>query len=480
MTNTWFDVDKKGLAKLLEQRGKAFAVYELVQNSWDAEGVTRVDVCISETSTRGICDLLVMDDAPKGFADLSSAHTLFAESEKKGLAEKRGWMNLGEKLVLALCESASIATTTGTTHFNKDGTRSNGRIKTDAGTEFNGRLRMTKQELPGVLEQLQRLIPPDGILTYINGDLLKPRTPIAVVQTSLATRVADVDGVMVKAMRTTKVALHEVLNGETASIYEMGIPVVETGDKYHVDIQQKVPLNTDRDNVPPAYLRNIRTLVLNTMPDRLTAEDVAKPWVREAASQPGCSDIAIKRVIDLRYGENRVAADPSDREAEGTAKANGYAVIHGGSLTAGEWENAKAAGVIKPAGQAFPTPKPFSEGGRPLKLLENPRPEHLAYVAFVRKVGFLLLEKHISVVLANDSSWGFRGSFGDSTMHINVVKFNKNSFFTPASIESIDFICHELAHHYGGHLDATYHEALSRFAGVLTSKALREPGFFSK
>jgi hypothetical protein len=32
----------------------------------------------------------------------------------------------------------------------------------------------------------------------------------------------------------------------------MGIPVVETGDRWHVDVAQKVPLNFDRDNLPPA------------------------------------------------------------------------------------------------------------------------------------------------------------------------------------------------------------------------------------
>jgi len=33
--NTWFEVDKQGLAKILERRGKEFALFELVQNAWD-------------------------------------------------------------------------------------------------------------------------------------------------------------------------------------------------------------------------------------------------------------------------------------------------------------------------------------------------------------------------------------------------------------------------------------------------------------
>ena len=42
--SNWFTVDKDGLAQILEKRGKGFAVLELIQNAWDEDGVTRVDV----------------------------------------------------------------------------------------------------------------------------------------------------------------------------------------------------------------------------------------------------------------------------------------------------------------------------------------------------------------------------------------------------------------------------------------------------
>ncbi len=70
------------------------------------------------------------------------------------------------------------------------------------------------------------------------------------------------------------------------------------------------------------------------------------------------------------------------------------------------------------------------------------------------------------------------GCYGNQTMHINVVKFDKHFFHEPTFAASIGFICHKLAHHYGNHLEVGYHEALERFAGELTSKALREPKFF--
>ena len=74
-------------------------------------------------------------------------------------------------------------------------------------------------------------------------------------ETVLPTVLADDEGVLRKTTRKTLVSVYEPLDSETPTLYEMGIPVVETGDRYHVDIGQKVPLNMDRDNVTPAYLR---------------------------------------------------------------------------------------------------------------------------------------------------------------------------------------------------------------------------------
>ena len=85
---------------------------------------------------------------------------------------------------------------------------------------------------------------------------------------TLPTVIADEEGVLRKTNRKTQVRVYEPLPGETAMLYEMGIPVVDTGDRFHIDVGQKVPLNMDRDNVTPAYLRAIRVAVLNAT-DRL-------------------------------------------------------------------------------------------------------------------------------------------------------------------------------------------------------------------
>lgn len=248
----WFDVDKNGLAQLLERKGKEFVLLELLQNAWD-ENCTKVTVELTRVPNSRYVRLVVEDDSPDGFTDLSHAFTLFAASRKKGDAQKRGRFNLGEKLVLALCEEASIASTKGTVVFDESG-RSIRRTKRQAGSEFDGLLRMTAEEMQRCLDVAKTLLAPHDITTVINGHVLQARSPVADFNATLTTEIANEDGFMVRTQRKTRIEIYEPLPGEVPQIYEMGIPVVETGDRWHLNVWQKVPLNFDRDNVPPSFL----------------------------------------------------------------------------------------------------------------------------------------------------------------------------------------------------------------------------------
>jgi hypothetical protein len=115
---TWFDVSKLGLQKIQGRRGREFLMYELIQNSWDA-AATVVSVELSKAPGARTATLIVEDNSPNGFRDLSHASTLFAESDKKGCATLRGRFNFGEKLVLACCDTAEIISTTGGVRFDE-------------------------------------------------------------------------------------------------------------------------------------------------------------------------------------------------------------------------------------------------------------------------------------------------------------------------------------------------------------------------
>lgn len=305
--DNWFSVDRRGLAKLVERKGKAFVLFELLQNSLDTDA-RNVEVCLEPLAGRPAALLIVRDDNPDGFKDLTHAFTLFAESEKKSDPTKRGRFNLGEKLVLALCDEARITSTRGSVIF-EGGERRRSSSKTEAGTEFRATIRMTRAEIEQVEREIGSVLVPSGVLVTFNGRVLEPRSPLAEVEASLATMTADAEGNLTRTKRKTTIRIFEPREGETATIYEMGIPIVETGDRYHVDVAQKVPLTMERDNVPPAFLRDVRAAVAGVTAARLTRAVPALAQAHEV------SERTIRRYLDQIEGLGLEASNPGPRES---------------------------------------------------------------------------------------------------------------------------------------------------------------------
>lgn len=476
----WFDVDKAGLRNLLAGRSKAFVLFELLQNAWD-ENTSKVSLSLERVAGTRRVRVSVEDDNPTGFADLSHAFTLFANSAKKADPDKRGRFNLGEKLVLALCNTATITSTTGSVKFDEKG-RHRGRTKREAGSCFEGELPMTDAELAECENAVHRVLPPANVVTTFNGRDLAHIAPLVEIPATLATEVADAEGVLRRTARKTMVRVYEPRNGETPMLYEMGIPVIETGDRWHVDVQQKVPLNFERNSVPDAYLAKIRALVLEAMADKVHERDANEAWVREAMQKHGdtLSASTINRVLDLRFGEKRVAYDPSDVEANARAVASGHIVVHGGNLSKSEWEAARRVGAILPAGQVTPSPKPGGNGGGSLRLVEREKwsPAMVAVASYAARIGQRLLGASVRVRIANDVSWPFAATYGPGELTLNLGRLG-HRWFAAELTEINALLIHEFGHHYSGnHLSADYYDALCSLGAKLVALALDEPAVF--
>jgi hypothetical protein len=144
---------------------------------------------------------------------------------------KRGRFNLGEKLVLAVCEEAEIASTRGIVVFDK-AARHLRRSKRDRGSVFTGTLRMTNEEIEHCAGMMRQLIPPANIATLFNGEAIPSRSPVATITAPLPTETADEEGYLRRTNRKTALEIYEPGPDETATLYEMGIPVVETCKRY--------------------------------------------------------------------------------------------------------------------------------------------------------------------------------------------------------------------------------------------------------
>lgn len=484
-----FVVDKKGLAKLLERKGKDFAVVELVQNAWD-EDTKQVDIMLERVEPDDdLWMLVVEDDNPEGFKDLTHAYTLFAESAKKGDATKRGRFNLGEKLVIAICQSATIATTKGKIIFEGDGRRM-AEQKRKAGSAFTGFMRLSDYEVDAIKATIATLLPPHGIATTFNLVDIPHREPLRSFEVSLRTELADEEGRLKPTTRKTIVEVYEPLKGEKAMIYEMGIPVVATGDRFHVNVGQKVPLPTDRDNVPPGYLRDVRVAVLNHCHDILKPEDAKASWISNAMEDENVTPEAVKAAFAGKFGERAVILDPNDTEANKIAASEGYTVVPGGALPKAAWDNVKGAKVALPAGQVTPSPQPYGEGEQ-IKLMDEAHwPDDVRNIAeFAKAFASRLmpeLSAEITVRIANDPTWPFAATYGPRasrtggvlTLNLGRLGF---AWFKTLSQPVIDLLLHEYGHHYhDDHLDRRYLNALTMLGARAVQLALEDPELFAE
>lgn len=478
--SNWFEVDKVGLNKIMSRKGKEFVVNELIQNALD-QNVTKVDVWLTVDPATQVATITVEDDDPDGFKDLAHAWTLFTPSTKKHNAEKRGRFNLGEKLVLALCQEAEIITTTGGVRFDDAGRTLLAKSR-QQGSMFRGVFSLTLAEFDACCVAVERLIlQPDAPVTTFNGKVLSHRTPIATCEASLPTEVANSEGSLAKVTRKAIVRIYRPKAGEVGTLYEMGIPVVETGDGFHADVAQKIPLNFERDNVSPAYLKSVRMHVLNCVHGVLTSEQTAAAWVNEAIESKGVSPEAVRAVIDKRFGKKSVVFDPSDREANKLAVAKGYTVVHGSQFTSKAWDQVRAASALLPAGRVTPSPKPFSKGGRALIVVPPEKWSRLEkqVIEKLKGLSLILIGEPITVVMANDRGWPFAGAYGRQLLYINKAKVSRQ-FFAGINEENLDLLIHELGHHYeSDHLSDRYYQALTKLGAKLAMAVAANPGLLA-
>lgn len=469
-------VDTRGLSKLTSRNGINWIATELIQNAWDQD-VTHVTMTI-ESVGHGRGRIVVVDDDPQGFLDLSHAYTLFAESKKKGQAALRGRFNLGEKLVIAYCVetggSVEVLTTTGGFSFSKKDGRKRLRRQTESGSRVTAEFRASKRILEAMVTHVRTFIPPAGFPTTVNGEELLSHDRIDTFTQFLPTVAVNEEGELFRTTRATSVDLYEPREGETPMIYELGIPVVENPTSYHVDVQQKVPLNMERDAVTPAYSRKLCALVLNATRGLLTKEEARKPWVSEAMASDDIDAESVVKVLDEKHGTKRVMHDPSNPEASAAAVAQGFAVVYGGSHSKAAHENIRRHSPVTSATTKFKDAGiNFAAEGRDVSIPRDkwtPAMENLAeYAVVLHEVAH---DDACDVAWVNDPR-GYSACYGFRGLLLNKRRLGTN-WITSATTSVagfqrfLDLVIHEFAHHHStSHFNEDFHKGCTRIGAAV-------------
>jgi len=461
----WFGADKAGLGQMNEHRPKSFIVKELVQNVRDEAGVTICKLTIKPVPGKPLAQVVCADDAPEGFYDLRHAFTLFAHTRKRKDPTKAGRFNMGDKQVLSLAKKATVSTTTGTVVFHEDGTREERkRVKRDSGSVFEAYIPMTRNEIKECVRVAKTILMPQQIEYRVNGKSVEPRMPDDVLHdVTLQTEFENEEGQYRQTRRKTFIEVYEPAPGEEPSIYELGIPVMPTGDRWHYNIGQRVPLNSDRDNVQPAFLQDVRAEVLNVMVSQLRKEDASEAWVRDGAADERIEHDALLTIADLRWGERRMVLTPGDDYGRERGIANGYHVVSPKEMSREEWARMREAEAI-PASSVI-----FRQGVADGRTI--PRDDWTAGMHRVERlskaVSRAAFDFGVTVTMMESPDATCAAQYGHRRIAFNVAILGRAWFNGP--VESIlRLVIHELGHESAGnHLSEDYYDCLCRIGAAL-------------
>jgi hypothetical protein len=197
---------------------------------------------------------------------------------------------------------------------------------------------------------------------------------------------------------------------------------------------------------------------------------------------------AVGAFIKQKYGEKRVAFDPSNPDANGAALAGGYTIIPSRGLSSGQRQNAYEHGFLHTASEEFPTAGKgaYGKDGEPVPVIEEDKWSDAMrnIVRYTEWVGKELLGKPIFVRIVlckhfEGKAWG--ACYGYQNFDYNLWTLGKK-WFDQGITEDVDkLIIHELAHDLASnHVLDDYHEACCLMGAKLKRLALDDPDKFDE
>lgn len=473
-----FEINSKGFAELQAGRPKWSFVRELISNAFD-EKITICNVTITKEGRKPA--VIVVEDDGEGFRDLRDAYTLFAPTPKRSDPSVRGRFNLGEKEFAAIAKEMRIDTTTGGVHFI-DGKRKRINKKREKGTVVTVRVNWSQSDIEEIDKMIRLIIVPDGVTFYYLKNTSSENESVIITspgwidstEAKLRTTLFS-SGAMRPTTRTTVVDVYELHDEqESGWIHELGIPIQMIDCPYNIDVNQKVPMNANRDTVSDYYLKDIYALTLNMTADRLDENDVSDTWVHTATEDELANEQTIKTVHDKRYKDAVLWS--SDATANERAREDGKEIIHSRYLSAAEKNRFKTVGLVS-ASVNYGTSaiaadsilyKDWTDGMSKLNRL-------------VEWMGQMLCGVGIVVRYIDEPRISSEASYANSTITFNLAKFGRKNTEPPYGSTVIGMIIHELAHRRGHeHYDKAYLNELYRLAGEAVVLALDDQETFNR
>jgi len=344
----WLAISTEGFASMNAARPPEHLIKELVQNSLDSFSEGQPGRIQLSYGHWGECFQVDCIDNGSGISNLADLRVVYL-THKTDSHLKRGRFGRGFKEALCIAEQARVVSGYQQLEFLRE---NNERITRQASLAVPLAGTRVSMQMPwpaDLRDQLDRyfasFLVPDGIELEVNGALISHRCATHRISASLSTEVYDTNSQSWKKP-SRKTTIHLVPTGpdETSTIYEMGIPVaaLDWSVPYHCDIQQRVPMNPNRDAVSSGYPLKLHIACLPTLLEGMDGDTVKQDWVGTAGRR--CGEDVQRRIIERAFGQNIARSVPrmGSRHFDEDARDLGVQVINTAQTSGGFREMLKA------------------------------------------------------------------------------------------------------------------------------------------
>ena len=497
----WLSISTEGFAAMNAARPAEHLIKELVQNALDSfvEGdMGRIELRYGSEAGGFVVECR---DNGSGISNLSDLKVVYL-THKTDSHLKRGRFGRGFKEALCIAEEARVSSGGQQLAFlQENGQRVTRQVAVpEQGYSTTVWMRMpwpeeTRERLDGYFAQF---LVPQRIELVVNGERISSRAVEHQVNASITTELYDpISQSWKKPSRSTTIHLVPTSDGETPTIYEMGIPVaaVDWTMPYHCDVQQRVPMNPNRDAVASGYPVKLHMACLPTLLEQMDEAAVKDEWVGHAGRR--CESEVQKRIIARAFGENIARSVPrmGERHFDEDARELGVEVVNTAQASSGFRDMLK---VFVPSAREVVRHDELAKAKRAdsesfsievARQAGDVRQQWLERQGGAEAVGRCLefavwfcqqlvdtcpgRENRVSGQLTLNHEAGVTLYAHWSTTNVLTLALDQPCFWQhPLGPESLQVLIHEAAHALNMHHGLEFRQELERLAGVAASLML--------
>jgi hypothetical protein len=263
-------------------------------------------------------------------------------------------------------------------------------------------------------------------------------------------------------------------------LFELGIPVQRIECAFHVDVRQKIPIDSNRDAAKPSYLKHLYAEILNQTIAEVPEDKISQVWIRQAVEDSRTIPEVVKQVAQKRFGEKAVLWS-SDHKANERALEADFEIVRLRELSPIERKRFVEVGGLKHASDIFPS-DPEEEAKRSKEVKPNQDMQQIA--DYAKRLAKALVNREIRVRFYSKFGDGVAATYDQvtGTLSFNVATLGYDWFKQGITADTTAIILHELGHENQRDPDYAHGPAFRRnfetVAGKAVVLALQQPGIF--